>query len=296
MPCTARWVCGSTACRCRRRRCWRRSSRSRWPRRPTDEPVELRAEMPLVLLDVRREVRPLSPRLQKDMTELVAVRLDPGRIVERARWQGPHAGNGLQREAEVGAAAPAELDFEPSARFVGDVSITRDFRTRHLDLIAAEHDFRPEGRAGPALTPGAMADRHARRLARGLEAHGAAHASAGVLHHLMPSSRSFLSSDKRSNQLCRLLAGVRSRYAGWKVGRVGTALPSSRLRVVHLPRRRMMPSVVSSTDFAAVPPASTSTLGRASSIWRRVKAMQIACSASVGVRLPGGRQNRMLVM
>src|SRR5688500_19988153 len=111
MPCTARWVCGSTACRCRRRRCWRRSSRSRWPRPPTDEPVELRAEMPLVLLDVRREVRPLSPRLQEDMAELVVVGLDPGRIVERTGWQGADTGNCLQRETEVRAAAPAELDF-----------------------------------------------------------------------------------------------------------------------------------------------------------------------------------------
>ena len=57
-----------------------------------------------------------------------------------------------------------------------------------------------------------------------------------------------------------------------------------------------MPSVVSSTALAAVPPASTNNLGRASSMWRRVKARQIDCSASVGVRLPGGRQNRMLVM
>src|SRR5688572_10205441 len=190
--------------------------------------TQLRAEVPLVLLDVGREVRPLSPRSQEDVAELVAFRLDPRRIVECPGRQSAHAGNRLQRETEVRAAAPAELDLEPSARFVGDVSIARDFRARHLDLIAAEHDFRTEGRAGPALTPGAMADRHARRLARGLETHGAAHASVGVLHHLMPSSRSFLSSDKRSDQLCRLLAGVRSRYAGWKVGRVGTVLPSSR--------------------------------------------------------------------
>ena len=57
-----------------------------------------------------------------------------------------------------------------------------------------------------------------------------------------------------------------------------------------------MPSVVSSTAFTATPPASTSTLGRASSMWRRVKARHMPCSAVVGVRLPGGRQNRMLVM
>src|SRR5688500_18889075 len=103
MPCTERWVCGSTACRCRRRKCWRRWSR--WPRPPTDEPVELRAEVPLVLLDVRREVRPLSPRSQEDVAELVVFRLDPGRIVECPGWQSAHAWNRLQRETEVRAAA-----------------------------------------------------------------------------------------------------------------------------------------------------------------------------------------------
>src|SRR6185436_18266916 len=104
-----------------------------------------------------------------------------------------------------------ELDFQPSARFVGNVSIAGNLVARHLDLIAVEHDLRSEGGTRPALAPGAMADRHARRLARRLEAHRPAHASAGLLHHLMPSSRSFLSSDKRSDQLCRLLAGVRSK-------------------------------------------------------------------------------------
>src|SRR5215204_5198441 len=182
MPCTARWVCGSTACPCRRPKCWRPWSPSRWPRRPIDlllppqrswggaraagggvmsqrlmtpaalratSPSKtmgrkvLRAEVPLVLLDVGREVRPLSPRSQEDMAELVAFRLDPGRIVECTSRQSAHAGNRLEGETEVRAAAPAELDLEPSARFVGDVSITRDFRARHLDLIAAEHDFRP---------------------------------------------------------------------------------------------------------------------------------------------------------
>ena len=48
--------------------------------------------------------------------------------------------------------------------------------------------------------------------------------------------------------------------------------------------------------FTATPPARTSTLGFASSMWRRVKARHMPCSVVVGVRLPGGRQNRMLVM
>src|SRR5437899_4595528 len=40
MPSTAPWVFGSTACPCRRRRCWTRWIRSRGRRRPTDARVD----------------------------------------------------------------------------------------------------------------------------------------------------------------------------------------------------------------------------------------------------------------
>jgi hypothetical protein len=123
--------------------------------------LQLRAEVPLVLLDVRREVRPFSPRSQKDVAELVAFRRDPGRIVERTSGQSAHAGDRFQREAEVRAAASTEFDFEPSPRFVGNVPIVGNLIARHFNLIVVEHDFRTKGRPGPALAPGAMANRHA---------------------------------------------------------------------------------------------------------------------------------------
>ena len=52
--------------------------------------------------------------------------------------------------------------------------------------------------------------------------------SEGPLRQRTPNSVSFLSIASRSHQLWRLLAGVRSRKAGWKVGRVGISVPSAR--------------------------------------------------------------------
>ena len=46
----------------------------------------------------------------------------------------------------------------------------------------------------------------------------------------------------------------------------------------------------------AAPPAKTKTSGPTSSIWRSTKGRQAAVSAGVGVRLPGGRQNKRLVI
>ena len=48
--------------------------------------------------------------------------------------------------------------------------------------------------------------------------------------------------------------------------------------------------------LAATPPASTSTCGATSAIWRSRNGRQAAISAPVGLRLPGGRQKMMLVM
>ncbi len=66
-----------------------------------------------------------------------------------AGGQGAHAGHRLQRKAEIGAAAPAERDLQPAARFIRDVPIAADLSARHIDLIVVEHDLGAEGRAGP---------------------------------------------------------------------------------------------------------------------------------------------------
>ncbi len=62
------------------------------------------------------------------------------------------------------------------------------------------------------------------------------------------------------------------------------------------PRSRVMPSLRPSSEAAAVPPHSSTAAGSASAMSRHTKGRQSAVSSSVGLRLPGGRQNRMLLM
>ena len=58
----------------------------------------------------------------------------------------------------------------------------------------------------------------------------------------------------------------------------------------------MMPSSVASTDLAEAAPSNSTAFGFSSANARSTKGAQTACSAGVGVRLPGGRQNTVLVM
>ena len=102
---------------------------------------------------------------------------------------------------------------------------------------------------------------------------------------------SFAFNARRSRQASRLRSGERSRKAGWNIGRVGSgASRPGTARSNQRPRSRVIPSATSSSELAAVPPASTSTLGRDSTIWRNTKGRHAAISAAVGLRLPGGRQ------
>ena len=83
------------------------------------------------------------------------------------------------------------------------------------------------------------------------------------------------SSASRSRQASRLRSGARSRKDGWNIGRVGTgASRPGTARSNQRPRSRVMPSLSGSSALAAVPPASTSTLGRASAIWRSTNGRQ----------------------
>lgn len=143
--------------------------------------------MRFILLDEWREVRPFALRAQKDVPYLVAVGADPRGIVERTGRQGAHARHRLQGETEVAAASAAELEVEPSTRFIRDMPVARDALSCDLDLVTVEHGLGAEGRAGTTLAPGAMADRDARRLGGRLESHGAAHAAARPLSHCEPS-------------------------------------------------------------------------------------------------------------
>src|SRR5437899_6565922 len=73
---------------------------------------------------------------------------------------------------------------------------------RYLGVL--EHDFRAEGRAGAALAPGAMADRHACRLAGRLEPHRAADATALVVHrHAARLRRRQVDAEAAAPALCR---------------------------------------------------------------------------------------------
>ncbi len=62
------------------------------------------------------------------------------------------------------------------------------------------------------------------------------------------------------------------------------------------PRIRLMPVEVASSALVGVLPTARMTSGAASTMWRSTKGRNWRASASEGVRLPGGRQGRMLVM
>src|SRR5436189_113021 len=88
-----------------------------------------------------------------------------------------------------------------------------------------------------------------------------------------------------------LRSGVRSRKAGWNIGKVGTGLSSPGTASSNQrPRSRVMPSLTGNNALAAVPPHNASTFGFANAMWRNTKGRQAAISAVVGLRLPGGRQ------
>src|SRR5262245_56760812 len=142
--------------------------------------IPLPAEMPFVGFHQGRQLGPLAPGAEIDVAELVALSADPADIVKGPGGQGAHAGDGLQREAEIATATDAEFYIEPAAGLVGGVAVARNLRAGHLHLTHVEHHFRAEGGAGPALAPQAMADGHAQRLAGRREPVRAADASAAM--------------------------------------------------------------------------------------------------------------------
>ena len=74
------------------------------------------------------------------------------------------------------------------------------------------------------------------------------------------------------------------------------ASPPSRLYSSHFPRVRIIPCVVPNKVFADTPPIKIKTSGATNSIWRSINGIQAAISESVGVRFPGGRHGKILVI
>ena len=60
------------------------------------------------------------------------------------------------------------------------------------------------------------------------------------------------------------------------------------------PLNRIIPSFLSNSDFAAVPPTRTSTNGFTSWMWRLINGKHKSISFGVGCRFPGGRHGIML--
>src|SRR5690606_21783122 len=105
------------------------------------------------------------------------------------------------------------------------------------------------------------------------------------------SSRSSAMTFFRSSQASRFLSGLRSRYAGWKVGTNFAARSGN-----TWPRSREMGVSVRSSARAADEPSPTTTFGWMMSIWRSRNGSQAATSSGSGVRFAGGRHLTTLAM
>ena len=74
------------------------------------------------------------------------------------------------------------------------------------------------------------------------------------------------------------------------MGMTGTVPPWASGHSRHVPRERVMPGAPGKSDWVETLPVRTITLGADSSMNFRRNGKQVAFSASVGARLPGGRQ------
>lgn len=116
-------------------------------------PALPRSEVPLIDLDVRRELTPLATCAGKDMTKLDVLRVQKRRVIECACRHRANARHGLQPEPEIRTATRAEVDLQPSARFVRCVAVAGRSETEETNVLLLKHDLGPKRRAGTALTP-----------------------------------------------------------------------------------------------------------------------------------------------
>ena len=96
----------------------------------------------------------------------------------------------------------------------------------------------------------------------------------------------------------RMIALVRPRMLLLAGGAPAKALlrREEGIQSIQRPRSDRIPSSRFSSALAGAPPASSNMRGRTNAIIRSTKGAQTACSAAVGVRLPGGRQKTVLVI
>jgi hypothetical protein len=132
-------------------------------------------------LHIRRELTPLSARASEDMTKLDVLGIQEGWLIERARRHCANTWDCLQREPEVRTAAWTEVDLQPSARLVRNVTVSRRGNAGERNVPLGKHDLGPERRSGTALTPKAVADRDAVRFSGADIADRTTYTSTGVL-------------------------------------------------------------------------------------------------------------------
>jgi hypothetical protein len=144
--------------------------------------------MRFVSFDTLRNFRPVLCGAQIDMAKRVFLRCEPRRIVERPCRDCPDARDGFKGKSDVRSAAGAKLLVQPATRFVRNVPVFLQRTTSKRHFFGSEHRFNTERRPGTSLTPGAMANCNALRLAVNGVAHASAHTATFVLFHHIDSS------------------------------------------------------------------------------------------------------------
>jgi hypothetical protein len=151
-------------------------------RSPSQKPFVSFSKVSFVGFHIWSDFGPTAPRPRVDLPELVSVTGDPRRIIECAGRQCANARNGFKREAEVGAAFAAELDFKPPAGLVGMVTVLDDGVARNRDMLRRKDNLHPKCRSGSSLAPETVANRDTQRIIPCLEADFSAHAAACLIH------------------------------------------------------------------------------------------------------------------